>query len=455
MSLILNLTLMNKVKDMAIFGRPRFAGISCIFAVLLTLLATPAMAVLTIEVNKGVDSGIPIAIVPFGIEGASGLPHLPADIIESDLSSSGKFDAVSRDNFISRPTDLKSIQYKDWRLLKAEALVVGKIINLGNGQLEVRFRLVDVFRETQLTGQKFTIPEDRIRKVSHQISDIIYEQLTGKPGAFDTKIAYITAEGELPNKKFLLQIADVDGFGPRTVLQSNEPILSPAWSPDGNWLAYVSFEKRSSNVYIQNVWSGERKLVSEFPGINSAPAWSPDGRSLALTLSKDGNPDIYVFNVANNSLRRLTRHTAIDTEPDWSPDGRTIAFTSGRSGAPQIYRVPVSGGNAQRMTFEGKYNAGPSHSPDGKSMVLITDQGNGFRVGLYSTEDRSVRELTNTRQDESPSFAPNGEMIIYATQKGGRSVLSAVSVDGSVQQTLRFQQGSVREPAWSPFNRKL
>ncbi|MBX2867093.1 MAG: Tol-Pal system beta propeller repeat protein TolB [Acidiferrobacterales bacterium] len=447
---------MNKVENMTSPGHLKSKSFFFFVAtVLVFLISRPASAVLTIEVNKGVDAGIPIAIVPFGLEGVSDLPHLPADIVESDLNSSGKFDPVSRETFLSQPTDLGSIQYKDWRLLKAEALVVGKIINLGNGQLEVRFRLVDVFRERQLTGQKFVIPENRIRKVSHQISDIIYQQLTGKRGAFDTKIAYITAQGKDPKRKFLLQVADADGFGPRTVLQSNEPILSPAWSPDGNWLAYVSFEKKSSNVYIQNVWSGERQLVSEYPGINSAPAWSPDGRSLALTLSKDGNPDIYVYNVDNNSLRRLTRHTAIDTEPDWAPDGRTIAFTSGRSGAPQIYRIPVAGGNAQRVTFDGKYNAGPSHSPDGKSLVLITDQGNGFRVGIYSQEERSVRELTDTRQDESPTFAPNGEMIIYATQKGGRSILAAVSTDGSVQQTLRFQQGSVREPAWSPFNRKL
>ena len=422
---------------------------------LLLLLPLKASAVLTIEVNKGVEAGIPIAVVPFGLQGLSGVENAPADIIETDLGLSGKFEPISRESFLSRPTDLQSVQYKDWRLIKAEALVVGKVINIGNGQYEVRFRLIDVFRERQLAGQKFLVPQNRLRKVAHQISDIIYQYLTGKPGAFDTKIAYVTVEGADPNRKFMLQIADSDGFNPRTVLQSTEPILSPAWSPDGNWISYVSFEKKRSMIYVQNVWSGERNLISEHQGINSAPAWSPDGRQLAVTLSKDGNPDIYLYNIDNGSLRRMTRHPAIDTEASFSPDGRMLVFASGRAGAPQIYEMSVAGGEPRRLTFNGKYNAGPSYSPDGKQIVMITDQGNGFRVGIYSNEDRTVKELTDTIQDESPTFAPNGEMIIYATQRGGRSLLAAVSPDGSVQQTLRFQQGSVREPAWSPFNRKL
>ncbi len=425
-----------------------------LFAILL-LLPVRALAVLTIEVNKGVEAGIPIAIVPFEQQGITGLANAPADVIESDLGLSGKFDTIPRDVFLSQPSDLNSVQYKDWRLVKAEALVVGKVISIGNGQYEVRFRLIDVFRERQIAGQKFIVPENRMRKVAHQISDIIYQQLTGKPGAFDTKIAYVTVEGADPDRRFMLQIADSDGYDPKTVLQSAEPILSPAWSPDGNSLSYVSFEKKRSMIYMQNVWSGERKLISEHQGINSAPAWSPDGRQIALTLSKDGNPDIYVYNVDNGSLRRMTTHPAIDTEPAWSPDGRTLVFASGRAGAPQIYEMAVAGGEPRRLTFNGSYNAGPSYSPDGKRIVLITDQGSGFRVGIYSTEDRTVTELTDTFQDESPTFAPNGEMIMYATQRGGRSLLAAVSPDGSVQQTLKFQQGSVREPAWSPFNRKL
>jgi len=451
MNLILNLIQMVRTKN-----KPaKFHWLRTLVLIVIAGYTSQALGVLTIEVNKGVDAGIPIAVVPFGLEGLSAMESFPADVIESDLDSSGKFDAVPRDTFLSKPTDLKSVQYKDWRLIKAEALVVGKVINIGNGQLEVRFRLIDVFRERQLAGQKFIIPQNRIRKVAHQISDIIYQQLTGTRGAFDTKIAYVTVEGQEPSRKFLLQIADSDGYGPKTVLQSSQPILSPAWSPDGSWLAYVSFEKKRPTIYMQNVWSGERQLIAEFQGLNSAPSFSPDGRSLAMTLSKDGNPDIYIYDINNKSLRRITKHPAIDTEPSWSPDGRSIVFSSGRSGAPQVFEMSSSGGAPKRLTFSGKYNAGPSYAPDGKSIVLITDQGNGFRVGLYSSEDRTVTELTKTTQDESPTFAPNGEMIIFATQQGGRNVLSAVSKDGNVQQTLRFQQGSVREPAWSPFNRKL
>ncbi len=460
MNLTLNLTLMNRLQYII----PPFYGLTCrtknllkglVMGLLLLGMTGQAAAVLTIEVNKGVNVGIPIAIVPFGLQGVTDAVGATADVIEADLGSTGKFDPVPRNTFLSRPTNLQQVQFKDWRLIKAEALVVGRVINIGNGQLEVRFRLIDVFRERQLAGQKFIIPANKIRKVAHQISDIIYRQLTGLPGAFDTRIAYVTVEEQQPNRRFLLQIADSDGFDAKTVLRSSEPILSPAWSPDGSMLAYVSFEKKRPVIYVQNVWSGKRSLIADHPGLNSAPAWSPDGRSLAITLSKDGNPEIYLYSMHNKNLRRLTRHTAIDTEPAWSPNGRLIIFTSGRSGKPQIYQIPVTGGAAKRLTFNGNYNAGPSYSPDGKKIVMITDQGNGFRVGLYSDEDRIVRELTDTIQDESPTFSPNGEMIIYATQRGGRSVLAAVSTDGTVRQTLRFQQGSVREPAWSPFNRKL
>ncbi len=426
---------------------------------------SPAAAVLTIEVTKGVEAAIPIAIVPFGLEGVgvSVGADLPGGVIEADLAHSGKFAPLSRGDFLARPHDPQAVQYKNWRLLKAEALVIGRVTDAGNGRLEVRFRLLDVFRERQLAGRKFVVPAARLRKAAHQISDLIYETLIGKPGAFDTRIAYVTVEEASSGKRYLLKVADSDGHDPKTILESPQPILSPAWSPDGNRLAYVSFEKNRSMIYVQDLWSGERRRVAEYDGINGAPAWSPDGGRLAMTLSMAGNSEIYIYDLKSGNLRRLTRHTAIDTEPAWSPDGGTIVFTSSRSGTPQIYRIPAAGGAAQRLTFKGKYNAGASYSSDGKSMVLITNQGNGFRVGIYSATDRTVNELTRTRQDESPSFAPNDEMIMYATQSGGRNVLAAVSPDGRVHQVLRLQSsagtgagagaGTVREPAWSPFNR--
>ena len=430
------------------------SGLSSLFILMLGVTGS-SHAVLTIEINKGTAAGIPIAIVAFAMDGVPLEEQQPADIIESDLGFSGRFDSIPRATHLSKPYDLKTVQYKDWRLIKAEALVVGRVINIGNNQYEVRFRLIDVFREQQIVGQQFIVPASKIRRVSHQISDIIYEKLTGKAGAFDTRIAYVTVQGVDPDRKYFLQVADSDGYGPKTILESSQPILSPAWSADGNKLAYVSFEKRRSMIYVQDIWSGTRTRIAEFDGINSAPAWSPDGRKIALTLSRDGNSEIYVYDVATTEMRRLTRHTAIDTEPAWSPDGGAIIFTSGRAGDPQIYRISVAGGSPKRLTFQGKYNAGASYSPDGKSIVLITNQGNGYKVGIYSVADRLVRELTRTQNDESPSFAPNGDMIVYATQKGSRNFLATVSADGQIQQTLKFQGGSVREPAWSPFNRKL
>ena len=415
----------------------------------------PSHAVLTIEVNKGTTAAIPIAIVPFAMDGVRPNDQQLADVIEADLSFSGRFETIPRSQHLSRPYDLKSIKYKDWTLINSESIVVGRVINIGNNQYEVRFRLIDVINEQQLIGQKFIVPADKIRKVAHQISDVIYQKLTGKIGAFDTKIAYVTVQGVEPHRQYFLQVADSDGYDPKTILESSQPILSPAWSTDGNRLAYVSFEKRRSMIYIQDIWSGRRTRIAEYEGINSAPAWSPDGRSIALTLSKDGNPEIYIFDVASSNLRKLTRHPAIDTEPAWSPDGGSIIFTSGRAGGPQIYKIPVAGGVAQRLTFQGDYNAGASYAPDGQSITLITNQGNGYKVGIYSVKDRIVRELTRSRNDESPSFAPNGDMIMYATEKSGRNVLATVSSDGQVQQTLKFQGGAVREPAWSPFNRKL
>ena len=431
--------------------------ISC-FALVMIGFSMPSAAVFTIEITSGTTARIPIAIVPFSLVGGNSGEQQPADIIESDLGLSGQFELIPRTSFLSMPDDLESISFKDWRLIKSEAMVVGEVIHLENDQYEVRFRLVDVFREAQLVGHRFMVKARQMRKLCHQISDIIYQTLTGKTGAFDTRIAFVAVQGTDDDRQYYLQVADSDGWNAKTILESKHPILSPSWSPDGGRLAYVSFEDRHSVIFVQNLRTGKRNRVAKFKGLNSAPAWSPDGSMLALTLSKDGNSEIYIYDFAEGNLRRLTRNPAIDTEPSWSPDGNSIIFTSGRGVGPQIYQMPATGGQAGRLTFQGNYNTNASYSPDGKSIVMITNQGNGYRVGIYSTETRTIQELTDSRADESPSFAPNGDMIIYATKQNGKNVLATVSADANdqVQRILKHQGGSsVQEPAWSPFTRKL
>lgn len=418
-------------------------------------MTVPANSNIVIEITGGAESGIPIAIVPFEFKGLGVNADQPSEVISSNLNLSGRFDVIAKESFLNQPSELAAVNYKDWRLIKAEYMVVGQVIDRGGNQFEIQYRLLDVFKEQQLLGRKYVVPGNLVRKVAHQISDQIYEELIGKPGAFDTKLAYVLVQGQAPNRKFLLQVSDSDGQNAQTVLTSAQPILSPSWSPDGTKLAYVSFEARRSIVIVQDIKQGGRERVAEFQGINSAPAWSPDGSRLALTLSKDGNTEIYVYGIANKQLQRITRHSAVDTEPAWMPDGRTLVFTSGRAGNPQLYKVNINGGTPERLTFNGRYNAGAEVSPDGNYIVLITDQGNGYQVGLYSMQDRNVRVLTSTTADDSPSFAPNGDMIIYATKRAGRDVMAAVSVDGQVQQTIDTKGGSVREPAWSPYNRKL
>ena len=414
-----------------------------------------AQAALEIEITQGVEAGIPIAIVPFEWRGAGTPPHAVSDIIEADLKRSGRFDAIPQSDFLSRPHDHTQVNFKDWRLIKSEALVVGRMQQVGEDRYQVEFRLFDVFKGKQLGGFRYQVPAKSLRKLAHQISDFIHLKLTGDRGAFDTRIAYITVERGLTKTRYLLRVADSDGFGPVTILDSHEPILSPSWSPDGQRLAYVSFEKGRSMIFMQRLRDGERELIAQFPGVNGAPTWSPDGRTLAVVSSRAGNPDIYLLDIETKKLQRLTDHLAIDTEPAWSPDGRHIVFTSDRAGGPQIYRMRRDGLDQRRLTFEGTYNARASYSNDGKRLTLVTNQGHGYRIGVFHIASKGLLVLTDTTLDESPSFAPNGAMILYATLQGGSGVLSAVSSDGRVKQVLRFQKGDVREPAWSPYNRKL
>jgi len=358
---------------------------------------------------------------------------------------------MSEQGMPARPSTVAEVNFKDWQGLGQNYLVIGQVSDTGGGQYNVQFQLLDVYKNGQLLGYRMTSSADDLRRTAHHISDLIFEKLTGKKGVFSGRIAYITTNNQ-GNKQqsHQLQVADADGFNPQTVASSVEPLMSPSWSPDGKKMAYVSFERKSAAIYVQTLATGERTRVAEFPGINGAPAWSPDGTKLALTLSKDGSPDIYVLNLSTRSLTRLTKTFAIDTEPSWSPDGRSIVFTSDRGGSPQIYSVPSQGGQEKRLTFSGDYNARASFSPDGKSIVMVHGNGNDYRIAVMELASRSINVLTSGRSDESPSFAPNGSMILYASKKGRTGFLSAVSLDGKMQEKMAFNSGEVREPAWAP-----
>jgi TolB protein len=418
------------------------------------LFTRDAAAILTIEITQGVEGALPIAVVPFGWTGATALPPTEvATVVTSDLARSGRFKPLPEKDMLARPHQGSEVRFRDWRILGMEALVVGRVQDRGNGNFEVQFQLFDVFRGEQLIGYSIPTTATGMRRTAHQISDLIYEALTGERGAFTTRVAYIVASRAGGRESYQLQLADADGYGAQTVLNSNRPILSPAWSPDGNRLAYVSFEEGRPEIFVQDTLSGQRGRVLQAGVSSSAPAWSPDGKRLALTSSKDGNPEIYVYEMASRQLRRLTSNPAIDTEPAWAPDGRSLVFTSDRGGGPQIYRIAAGGGTPQRLTFEGRYNARASFSPDGKLLTLVHGNNNRYSIGVLEIDTGILQLLTDGTLDESPSFAPNGSMIIYATAGHDRGVLAAVSVDGRVRQRLLLQEGDVRDPAWSPYRK--
>ena len=424
-----------------------------LFIFLLALGAQAGRAELVIEITEGVEGALPIAVVPFRWSGdpASPPPQKVGRIVAADLHRSGYFKPLPESQMLSFPATTAEVDFRDWRALKQENLVIGEIAPNGPGGYKVNFKLFDVYKGEQLMGYSFATTARDLRSVAHHIADLVFETLTGKRGAFATRIAYIVSEGTIEKPRISLRIADSDGHNSQVIVSSSEPLMSPAWSPDGRKLAYVSFENGRPSIWIQEVFTGKREKVTSFKGINGAPAWSPDGRFLAMCLSKDGNPDIYVMDLARRKLRRLVRHWAIDTEPAWSPDGRYIVFTSDRGGSPQIYRIPVTGGQAERLTFENGYNARASYSPDGKLLTFITRVGRQFRIAVMDLARGSTTVLTDGSLDESPSFAPNGSMIIYATRYRGKGVLAAVSTDGRVKQRLAAQSGDVRDPAWSPF----
>jgi TolB protein len=427
-----------------------------ISVLLLFVIANLAHAELRVEITQGTDAARPIAVVPFARTGLSA--PLPADvsaIVAADLQRSGMFAPIEPDKLIAQPQNVEAVNYKLWRMASVDHIVIGQVNMISAQQFELEFRLLDVFKGQQILGFKYRETDKNLRMSAHKISDLIYERITGQRGAFNTQVAYVTVERQIgAQPKYKLQVADTDGYNSQTVLTSAQPIMSPSWSPDGSRLAYVSFEHRRSEIFIQNLQTGQRDVVSKSEGINGAPVWSPDGRQLALTLTSGDNPDIYVLDITSKKLQQVTRHWSIDTEPSWMPDGREIVFTSSRSGKPQLYRVNVNQGDRpQRITFDGDYNANARISPDGKSLAFVQGSGNVFKIATLDLQTGFVQPVTDGALDESPSFAPNGSMILYATQADRRGVLAAVSTDGRFRQRLVLSEGDVREPTWGPYKK--
>ena len=420
----------------------------------LTMMVGVVQAADPLVISSGTDRATPIAVVPFGWQSGSVLPEDMAEIIGNDLRNSGVFEPIARQNMISLPTQASEVIYRDWKALGAEYLLVGNMVPAG-GRLQVQFALFNVATEQQVMTGSVGGGVDQLRDMAHHIADQSFEKLTGVKGAFSTRLLYVTAERfSVNNTRYTLQRSDYDGARAVTLLQSREPILSPSFAPDGKRIAYVSFEQKRPLIFVQHIDTGRREQITNFEGLNGAPAWSPDGNRLAFVLSKDGNPEIYVMDMGSRQLRRVTNQSAIDTEPFWGKDGQSLYFTSDRSGKPQIYKTNINSGAAERVTFVGNYNANPKLSADEKTLVMIHRQ-DGFTVFKVAAMDLArggaPRILSDTSLDESPTVAPNGGMLIYATRQQGRGVLILASTNGRVRLPLPTAQGEVREPSWSPF----
>ena len=419
------------------------------FIALVALLVVPflARAQLTIEIVGGAGTAIPIAIVPFG--GESSFPLGISGIVAADLQRSGMFRLVNSEGVTPRPVRAEDIRGDTWRGRGADAVVVGSMQPLADGRVEVRFALMDVVKNSLLVAMTYTVTPAQFRATAHKIADVIYEKLTGDPGVFSTRIAYITKAGN----RYQLLVADADGADPQVIVTSNEPIISPRWSPEGTRIAYVSFEQKKPVVYVQNLANGSRQAVANFRGSNSAPAWSPDGRRLAVTLTKDGGSQVYLMSADGTNAQRIMTSNAIDTEAAFTPDGGSLLFTSDRGGSPQVYRLSLGSGSVERLTFDGSYNVSPRPTPDGKAFVFVRREGGRFQIAIQDLATRQVQVLTSGPVDESPSLAPNGKLVLYANESGGRGTLAAVSTDGRVKQRLVSAGADVREPAWGPYAR--
>lgn len=419
----------------------------------LAMLVGSANAADPLLITQGTDRATPIAVVPFGWQGGNVLPEDMADIIGNDLRNSGVFEPIPRQNMISLPTQATEVIYRDWQALGAQYVLVGNIVP-NAGRLQIQFALFNVTTQQQVMTGSVGGGVDQLRDMAHHIADQSFEKLTGVKGAFSTRMLYVTAERfAVNNTRYTLQRSDYDGARAVTLLQSREPILSPSFAPDGRRIAYVSFEQKRPRIFVQHIDTGRREQITNFEGLNGAPAWSPDGNRLAFVLSRDGNPEIYVMDMGTRQLRRVTNQPSIDTEPFWGKDGQTLYFTSDRSGKPQIYKTNINGGSAERVTFIGNYNANPKLSADEKTLVMIHRQDGYtvFKVAAQDLQRGNLRILSDTSLDESPTVAPNGTMVIYATRQQGRGVLVLASTNGRVRLPLPTAQGEVREPSWSPY----
>ncbi len=416
--------------------------------VTIALFARGADAIFTIEINQGVQSGIPIAIVPFENTSNLAVDEPISQIIRNDLLRSGKFLPLESENFLSTPHAPEKVKFNDWRLVKVDFLVVGTVAPAEAGKLVVNFHLLDVFDESQIAAVRYTIQPSQFRATAHLVANEIFGKVTGNPSSFHSRIAYSVSERVDGAMVHSLIVADYDGYNPQTILQDSVPILSPSWSPDSTRIAYSVLERTQAKIYVQTVATGERRVVAEFDGHNRAPSWSPDGTRLAFSLSKSGNSDIYVLSLQDGSLIRLTDSLSIDTEPSWMPDGQSIVFTSNRPGNPQIYRVGADGkSEPARLTFEGKYNAGAKVASDGKSLVLVSDQGGGNQAALFDIENRFIVTISKSNYDDSPVFSPHGDMVMYILEGADRQ-LRTLSPDGAIQSRIPVPRGKVKQVSW-------